>query len=151
MRCKAKRMSATQLTTLGADRNKYHGGYRDDLGMYVRSRWEANWARYLDWLKRRGEISAWEYEPKTFEFPLRRGAIHYTPDFRVVDASGGHEWHEVKGWMDPKSKTKLRRMAKYYPNETVKVIDQRAYKAVFSAVGPLIDGWERTTAQRGRA
>lgn len=38
------------------------GGIRPDLGRYFRSAWEANIARYLNFLQKHGEIESWEYE-----------------------------------------------------------------------------------------
>ena len=119
------------------------GGKREDLGgMYFRSRWEANYARYLNWLKEQGEIKNWEYEPETFVFHgATRGALSYTPDFVITEKDGAVVYHEVKGWMDSKSKTKLKRMEKFYPEIKITVIDEPAYNAIkkFSA---LIPEWE---------
>ena len=117
-------------------------GTRADLGLYVRSRWEANYARYLNWLKAKGQIAAWEYEPDTFWFEaIKRGTRSYTPDFKVTENDGRVVYHEVKGWMDAKSATKLKRMAKYYPEVRVIVIDQAAYQAI-AKWRRLIPDWE---------
>lgn len=129
------------LTTSGINRNA-KGGKRNDLGFYVRSKWEANYARYLKWLENIGEIARWEYEPDTFEFPIRRGTKFYTPDFKVFDSDGTYEYHEVKGWMNQRSKTQLKRMTKYYPDERVIVIDSDAYYALAKDVKRLVDNWE---------
>jgi hypothetical protein len=121
------------------------GGRRPDLDdRYFRSAWEANYARYLNWRVARGELASWEYETKTFVFDrITRGSRSYTPDFRLVFPDGRHEWHEVKGWMDPKSATKLRRMAKYYPTEVVRVIDETWFRQAFrSGLAASIPGWE---------
>lgn len=118
------------------------GGTREDLGFYVRSAWEANYARYLNWLKQKGEIHEWEYEVDTFWFEkIKRGTRSYTPDFKVWKTSTEYEYHEVKGYMDQKSKTKLKRMEKYYPNETVLVIGSEEYKAI-KEWSRLISNWE---------
>lgn len=121
------------------------GGRRADLGgQYFRSAWEANYARYLEWLKKHGSIRAWAFEPKTFVFEsIKRGTRAYTPDFRVVFANGRVEWHEVKGWMDPKSKTRLARMRRYFPEERVVVIDETFFRtARKQGLTELIPGWE---------
>lgn len=116
------------------------GGYRK----YYRSRWEANYARYLEWLRERGEIRSWQHEPKTFWFDaIRRGVRSYLPDFLVVENSGEEVWHEVKGWMDQRSRTTLKRMAKYYPGERVIVIDGPQIKAIDRKMSSMIVGWER--------
>jgi hypothetical protein len=126
------------------------GGRREDLGgKYFRSRWEANWARYLTWLQSLGEIRGWEFEPETFEFSrIKRGARFYTPDFRVTNKDGSIEFHEVKGWMDPKSQTKLKRMAKYHPSVKVIVVGKPEYSEVRRKVSALLPGWE--SEERGR-
>ena len=96
-------------------KGKIVGGKRKDLESdYFRSKWEANYARYLNQM----EIN-WEYEPKTFWFEdIRSGTTSYTPDFYLVDSD---EWVEVKGRWDSKSKTKLRRFKKYHPEEFAKL------------------------------
>ena len=118
-------------------------GKREDLGgLYVRSSWEANYARYLNWLISIGEIDRWEYEPDEFEFTeIKRGTRFYLPDFKVF-IGAEVEYHEVKGWMDKKSKTKLKRMAKYYPEVRVIVIDGDAYRALARDVKRLVPNWE---------
>jgi hypothetical protein len=119
-------------------------GKRDDLeGLYVRSSWEANYARYLNWLKRVGEIAGWEYEADTFEFvAIKRGIRTYTPDFKVYENDGSVFYHEVKGWMDDKSVTRLNRMAKYYPEIPIILIDQKAYTAIARTMKCILSNWE---------
>lgn len=134
---------ATKLVP-GSPGPRGKGGKRADLGgLYVRSRWEANWARYLNWLKYLGEIVSWEYEPDTFEFSkVRRGTRFYTPDFKIVNKDGSVEYHEVKGWLDAKSKTRAKRMAKYYQEIKVVMIDKAHYRSVAKKVSSIIPGWE---------
>ena len=111
------------------------GGWRDDLGRFVRSSWEANYARFLTFSKVR-----WEYEPKTFWFPVKRGTRSYTPDFYLPDEDA---YHEIKGWLDPKSMTKLKRMAKYYPDVKIVVIGGRWFSdANRKGLCRLIPNWE---------
>lgn len=119
------------------------GGRRDDLGgQYFRSCWEANWARYLNWLIEQGAIARWEYEAETFEFPVRRGSRFYTPDFKVWNSDNTIEYHEIKGYMDQRSATKLSRMARYYPQIKIIVIDKSCYGDVARKVGGMIPEWE---------
>jgi hypothetical protein len=120
-------------------------GRREDLGgLYVRSSWEANYARYLNLLLQRTEIVSWRYEAHTFWFEeIKRGTRSYTPDFEVTYPDGRREWHEVKGWMDPKSATRLARMAKYFPDQVVRVIGQDWFRgAVRGGLAATIPGWE---------
>lgn len=128
-------------------RGKHHrsgGGKREDLGgLYVRSSWEHNYILYLNWRKEHGQIVKWEYEPETFEFPVKRGNRSYLPDFKVFFPDGHYEWHEVKGYMDASSKTKLKRMAKYYPEEIVVLIDGPVYKDIARIFKKILPGWEQ--------
>jgi hypothetical protein len=116
---------------------------REDLGIFVRSRWEANYARYLKWLEARGDIAAWEYEPLTFRFEgVSRGPYTYKPDFKVVETDGTVAFHEVKGWMDSASRGKLKRFAKFYPAQKLVVIDQASYRSIARQVSSVIPNWE---------
>lgn len=120
-------------------------GWREIGGQrkYYRSRWEANYARFLQWLKERGDIVKWEHEPETFWFEqIKRGCRSYLPDFRVTENNGNIVYHEVKGWMDDRSKTKIKRMAKYYPKTKLIIIDGPIYKDIKKKMSRLIDGWE---------
>lgn len=131
------------------------GGKRADLGgKYYRSTWEANYARYLRWREQRGEIASWAHEPFEFRFPgITRGTMTYLPDFRVAYADGRHEWHEVKGYMDAQSKTRLARMAKHFPDERVLVIDAKWFARARTMLAHVVPGWERGAARapaRGR-
>lgn len=120
-------------------------GYRGigDKRAYFRSAWEANFARYLEWLRQTGQIQNWEHEPQTFWFDkIKRGTRSYLPDFRVIELGGNHTYYEVKGWMDPKSKTKLKRMALYHPEIKLILIDAKSYRGMAATMGGLIPGWE---------
>ncbi len=98
---------------------KVVGGRR----IFFRSKWEYSYALYLQWQKEQKIILDWEYEPKTFWFEqIKRGVRSYKPDFRVFLADGSTKWVEVKGYLDPKSKTKLARFMKYYPEEKIEVV-----------------------------
>lgn len=111
---------------------------------YARSRWEVNYAHYLEFFKQRGEIKEWEYEPLTFWFEgIRRGVTNYTPDFRVTLKDGSIEYREVKGWMDPKSATKIKRMAKYHPNVKLRVIGADWFKKNSHTMSAVIPGWKK--------
>lgn len=120
------------------------GGKRPDLGnVYFRSSWEANWARYLNWLIEQGQVVRWEFEPDTFEFKsIKRGSRFYTPDFKVFNPSGSIEYHEVKGWMTPESKTKLKRMNRHYPEVKIVLVDKTYYRSVADKLKRVIANWE---------
>lgn len=136
-----KRDAPRWTTKFGMSGTK--SGKRADIGIYVRSAWEANYARYLNFLIRAKQIAAWEYEAETFEFPVKRGTRFYTPDFKVTLPDGRIEYHEVKGWMHPKGKTALARMALHHPSVKIILIQQPEYRALARRVGALIPNWEK--------
>lgn len=84
-------------------------GFRKDIGLNVRSSWEANFVRVLNIYK-----IDFDFEPTVFAFPIKRGTKAYTPDFFLGNNS---DWIEVKGYLDDKSKIKLKRFKRYYPDE----------------------------------
>lgn len=108
--------------------------------IYFRSMWEANYALYLDFLiNQKQNIFKWEFEVDTFWFEqIKRGVRSYKPDFKVGLMNGEIEYHEVKGWMDGKSKTKLTRMAKYYPDVKIILVDQKPYKEIIKKLNGVI-------------
>ena len=114
-----------------------------DKKKYYRSKWEANYARYLEYLKQEKYIKDWEHEPKTFWFlAIKRGVRSYLPDFKVWKIDGKHYWVEVKGYMDAKSKTKIKRFQKYYPKEELQVKDSNWFKYNASKVKLICPDWE---------
>lgn len=84
-------------------------GYRKDIDMNVRSSWEANFVRVLKIYK-----IDFQFEPTVFSFPIKRGTKGYTPDFLL---KRNNDWIEIKGYLDDKSKIKLKRFKRYYPDE----------------------------------
>ncbi len=99
---------------------------------YFRSQLEVRFAWFLEDLKIWGTIESWEYEPRVFYFDkIKTGVRGYRPDFYINRSDGESFWVECKGWMDPKSKTKLRRFLKYYPQERMILVRN---KKDFSAV-----------------
>jgi hypothetical protein len=120
-------------------------GWRTVAGrrIWFRSAWEANLSRYFQWLKERGEIREWEFEPETFWFAgVKRGVVSYLPDFRVTERDGSFRFIEVKGHMDGRSKTKLKRMAKYHPTVRVDMIGEVQYRAIAATMSKVLPGWE---------
>lgn len=96
-----------------------------DRKIYLRSEWEARVAKYLQTLKEISQIKDWEHEPETFWFnEIKRGVRSYLPDFKVTMEDGSHYWIEVKGYMDKRSQTKLKRFRKYYPGEQLFIFDE---------------------------
>jgi hypothetical protein len=113
------------------------GGFREDLQQYFRSSWEANIARYLDYLNIK-----WEFEPKRFNFlEINSGVLSYMPDFYLPELD---KWIEVKGWMDDKSKIRLQYFKQFYPEESIKLIliDRKKYNLIEKQYKFLINNWE---------
>jgi Protein of unknown function (DUF1064) len=97
--------------------------------IFFRSKWEFMYAQYLQFLKDNKQIREWEHEPQTFWFEnIKRGVRSYMPDFKVIENDGSHYWVEVKGYMDAKSNTKLKRFAKYYPQEKMLLVGKEWFK-----------------------
>lgn len=138
--------NARKFASMNRNNSSWKAAWREIGGKrnYYRSRWEANYARYLQWLKDKNEIQDWQHEPKVFWFEgIKRGCVSYLPDFCVIETSGAESYHEVKGWMDDRSKTKIKRMAKYFPYVKLIVIDKPVYKDIEKKLSSLIDGWEK--------
>jgi len=96
---------------------------------YYRSNWEFQYAKYLELLKNQGLIKDWEHEPQTFWFEkIKRGVRSYKPDFKVTLLDERHYWVEVKGYYDQRSRTTIKRFNKYYPKETLIVVDSTWFK-----------------------
>jgi len=134
-----------QLSTSSASvqRNTYKGWVTiSDKRYYFKSKWEYRYALYLDLMKRHNHIIDWEYEPKTFYFDgIKRGTTNYKPDFKVIFPSGNEEWFEVKGYMDSKSLTKIKRMSKYFPEIKLRVIDKIWFNANSKNLKNVIKNW----------
>lgn len=132
--------------------NRAAGGFREDIGIFVRSSWEANIARYLNWMVKIGAVIRWEYESETFWFEnIKRGTRSYTPDFKIWFSKEPNSpvFWEVKGWMDQKSRTKLDRMGRMYPDVKIVVIGNTEYKAISSESRHVIQHWESKPKRSG--
>jgi hypothetical protein len=142
MRCS---ITGSKLNPINRDGASWKAGWRHigDEKKYYRSRWEANYARYLQWLKNQKEIIDWQHEPETFWFDgIKRGCMSYLPDFKVTEKNESVVYHEVKGWMDDRSVTKIKRMAKYHPTIKLIVIDSKAYQSIAKTMKLVIKDWE---------
>lgn len=125
-------------------KTSWKSGWRTIGGQrcYFRSRWEANYARFLQSLKDDSRIDQWEHEPETFWFEgVKQGVRSYLPDFRVIDGPTIY-YVEVKGWMDSKSKMKLKRMKEYHPKIVLQLVDSKAYRSLEKTAKHTVDGWE---------
>lgn len=133
------RMARKPYSSTEKTHSRGRGGKRDDIGKYFRSSWEANTARVMSF-----ENIRWEFEPKRFIFPDDgSGVLSYCPDFYLASCD---MWVEVKGWMDEKSVTRLKKFEKYYPDESRKlvIIGEQEYRKMESIYSPQIPLWEFT-------
>jgi len=127
-------------------KSKSLAGWREIGGVkyYMRSRWESNYGKYLQWLKTQKLIKDWAHEPDTFWFDkIKRGVRSYLPDYKILNNDGTHHYVEVKGWMDPKSATKIKRFAKYYPEEVLIVVNEKWFAKNNGKMRILIKDWEK--------
>lgn len=108
--------------------------------IYFRSRWEANYGRYLQYLKEHNVIAEWVHEPKTFIF---KDGKTFLPDFMVINKDGFVEFHEVKGWNDDRSKHHFDAMKENFPNEHLVVIFSKQYNTIKKSYSKLIPEWEK--------
>lgn len=114
-----------------------------DLGGIVfKSRWEANWAHWLEWLKSTGNVLSWQYEPDSFPLRVRGNNVRYIPDFKV-EWNGKTEYHEVKGLMDQRSRDKIRAMRRQHNRVRLMVIDSRVYHSLRRRFNQIVPGWAR--------
>jgi hypothetical protein len=112
------------------------GGTRPVVqGVKMKSRYEANYAHFLDFLG-----IPWVYEPRKFIFhQIQSGTRVYTPDFYLPRSD---EYHECKGYDDRRSRTQRRRLKKYYPAIKLVLIDAAFFASVErQRLCRVIPGW----------
>jgi hypothetical protein len=110
----------------------------DKQPIYFRSEWEFYYSLFLEKLKKENKIIDWKHEPKCFWFnDIKRGVRSYLPDFCVTHKDGSEEWSEVKGFFDSRSQTKMKRMAKYYPEVKIRLVGADWFKQNLKACKAL--------------
>jgi hypothetical protein len=148
----SKRMRIVQATRpASTNYTRTKGGHREDLGgIYFRSSWEANYARYLNLLIKMKVVQSWEFEPETFWFEgVKRGAVSYKPDFKVYYRGDEKpEYVEIKGWEVAKDRTKWRRMKKYHPRVKLVIVGAKEYRSLAAKWSAAIPNWERPVTMR---
>lgn len=105
-------------------------GYRPDIGLYVRSTWEANFVRVLKFLSIK-----YQYEPKKFQIG---NITTYTPDFYIPSLD---LWIEIKGWDNMLSHMKRKYIRKFY-NIKIYKIGGKIYQILCNKYARIIPGWE---------
>lgn len=137
----------------------------EEAGVVVRSGWEANVARLLVWLEARGDVLAWEYEPRTYYFTkaagatttkgteYRHGPYRFTPDFEVMWANRKEDeiW-EIKGRTHAGDKTRLKRFRIHYPAEAARLrwIGPKEYRELEKMWSRVVPGWTAATSRTAR-
>lgn len=110
---------------------------------YLKSSYEINFAKILQYRKEQGEIKDWFYETETFWFKgISRGINNYTPDFLIIYNDNSEEYVEIKGWYTAESKTKTKRMAKYHQNVKLTLILTPEYKELLKQYDNVITDFE---------
>jgi len=144
----------------GGKRNST-AGYYPDLDYYMRSLMEANWARFLTFLgyrEWRGKDDPppgrwWRYEGRRWEFKQRTRNGHYKCDFEVwpgyFDPTRPYEVHELKGWLDPDSKVRLKRMAEQYPEVPVELVTSKRFNEETKKAKRHIPTWDVRPEKKG--
>ena len=116
----------------GSSYTRGRGGYRRDLNHYVRSSWEANYARVL-----LHEGVQYEYEKKTFQ--MSDGST-YTPDFYIPERD---TYVEVKGWWTKSARLKVEKFRHEFPQLKLEILGPDSYNDLSEVYGKLIN-WEKT-------
>lgn len=110
------------------------GGFREDLGHYVRSNWEADFARILKLKK-----LEYQYEPKTFKlFDQNGNELHYTPDFFVPSEN---TFYEIKGWFHEADQNKIKLFCEQFPQYNFVLINTTKF-AEFALKYKHLVKWE---------
>lgn len=115
--------------------NRGKGGYRNDIGHFVRSRLEANYARILNYT-----AEPYEYEGKSFKLSTGH---YYVPDFYLVNSD---TYIETKGFLTDKDKAKYDQFKADYPQVKWVLLKQDSleWKALVSKYANCIPMWEGT-------
>ena len=104
--------------------------YRNDLGIVLRSSWEANIARILNYLN-----VEWEYEKQHFELPDN---VLYLPDFFLPN----NTILEIKGFWDSSSRIKVNAFKKAHPETVLLLVDSDMYPTLEKIYKDKINRWE---------
>lgn len=152
--CKTATLEQLKAMAGGKDIKPYTKGYKSNVQgwrniggrkKFYKSLWEINYARYLDYCKKRGLILRWYYEPELFKYPeemYEKGPYYYKPDFLVYLNETDRVWREVKGYMNYASMAKIRRFRENYPDERLEIIDEHWFKKALHTWRWEIPGWE---------
>lgn len=106
-------------------------GYRSDLGHSVRSIWEANVCRILNY-----EGIVYLFEPQRFDL----GEYRYVPDFYLPDMD---LWLEVKGYVRKDTLEKVKyQIREFSKSHVLLLVDKKLYKQLEVDYKEVIPNWE---------
>lgn len=129
----SEKMSGAGNPMFGRAPSHRKGGYRIDLGHYVRSSWEADYARVLNYLN-----VPYQYEPKTFDLKRADGSkLTYTPDFYLPSEQ---RYVEIKGYMRAIDAEKIE-LVKVQHGIDLRVIQKSEFAELQFTYKNLVD-WE---------
>lgn len=138
-----RRNDPSNVVLVGGYNSKWSGW--TDIGgqkCYFRSKWERDFACYLEYLKKQKQLLQWTYEPRKFSFTSKysTGATSYTPDFRTTAIDKKVTWIEVKGYLNAQSKQKIKRFHELYPEEgQIELITSAWFKQHYNLIRTLPD------------
>lgn len=112
----------------GAGRGKQ--GYRSDIGHFVRSTWEANFARILQY-----KNCKYEYEPERFDIIINNNKKTYCPDFLIDN----YIYFEIVGYLDNSHINKIVAFREKYPIYKLIVIDKKKYSKLIEKYKIFVD------------
>lgn len=117
-------------TSAKASRGK--SGTRSDIDLVsnFHSRWEANMARWFNFLR-----VEWAYEPKSFDI----GNQMYTPDFYLPEFD---TYVEVKNFWNEYASTRDSKFRKNFPELKLDVILKKEYEKIQGLFSEFIPAWE---------
>ena len=128
------RFSGTGNPMYGKKSPHRKGGFRNDLEHYVRSNWEADFARVL-----KLHNVSYEYEPRTFTLRRENGELlSYTPDFYTPD---NNTFYEIKGWMRDLDAEKIGLFRGQYPEYGFVLINTTKFAELAMKYKKLV-AWE---------
>ncbi|MDD4990407.1 MAG: hypothetical protein PHW31_03800 [Candidatus Pacebacteria bacterium] len=112
--------------------SKGKGGVRADIdsNIYFYSRWEANFARLLNFFNIK-----WEYQSKTFDLIIQK----YTPDFYLPECK---TYIEIKNFLWTYSAIRDKKFRELYPETRLILLLKENYLILEKQYGKNVSNWE---------
>lgn len=130
-----KKISSSKIRLLMKHPKKIYSsakrGFRKDLGHYVRSSWEANVCRILNYLN-----EPYEYEKYSFQIS---DTSCFLPDLYLPNIG---LFIEIKGYMTQGDLKKINKFQQKYLHVPLVLIDGKIYKTLKETYKPFISDWE---------